>query len=92
MSQPALFVSHGASDLAIAAHPAGEWLDALGATLTAPRAVLVVSAHDLRSRPTLRLRHEGRIVHDYGASIRPSAGSRTPRRRRPISSNGPSHC
>lgn len=65
MRRPALFVSHGAPDLAIAAHPAGDWLDSLGAGMTPPRAVLVLSAHDVRERPTLRLRHEGRIVHDY---------------------------
>ena len=60
-----LFVSHGAPDLAIAAHPAGRFLDRLGAAMTAPRAVLVLSAHHVGPVPELVGRHGGRIVHDY---------------------------
>jgi 4,5-DOPA dioxygenase extradiol len=65
MARAALFVSHGAPDLAIAAHPAGRFLDTLGAAMPAPKAVLILSAHHVGAVPELVGRHAGRIVHDY---------------------------
>ena len=59
-----LFVSHGAPDLAISAHPAGRFLDQHGTRQT-PSAWIVISAHLHRATPSLVRRHDGRVMHDY---------------------------
>jgi 4,5-DOPA dioxygenase extradiol len=62
---PALFVSHGAPDLALD-RVKGADLVRLGASLPALRAVLVVSAHWERSPATLGTTTTRALLHDYG--------------------------
>ena len=50
---PTLFLSHGSPMLAIEDSAAGRFLDALGAQLPWPKAVVVASAHFMTDRPML---------------------------------------
>jgi 4,5-DOPA dioxygenase extradiol len=68
MSQrlPALFVSHGAPTLPMdREHPTHVFLKNLGASLPAPRAILVVSAHWDTHAPTLTTSSHPQTIHDF---------------------------
>jgi 4,5-DOPA dioxygenase extradiol len=65
-SLPALFVSHGAPTLPLnLAHPTHVFLKGLGATLPAPRAILVISAHWDTPVPTLTTSAHPGTIHDF---------------------------
>ncbi len=69
--QPTLFISHGAPTFALEPGIIGPKLQALGASLSRPRAVLVISPH---WRPgTLQLTSEARpeTIHDFGGFPKP---------------------
>jgi 4,5-DOPA dioxygenase extradiol len=65
-SQPALFLSHGAPDLALADNGASRFLRALGARLAQPDAIVVASAHHEGARPLVRAPERFRTWHDFG--------------------------
>jgi 4,5-DOPA dioxygenase extradiol len=64
--QPALFLSHGAPDLALADGEAHRFLRALGETLPRPEAIVIVSAHHEASRPSVRAPDRFVTWHDFG--------------------------
>lgn len=66
MTQPALFVSHGAPDLALSDSPARAFLAGLGKRLDRPDAILIASAHDEAPGPRVRAPAEFRTWHDFG--------------------------
>lgn len=67
MSRPALFVSHGAPDLALSDAPARRFLEALGPRLGRPNAIVIASAHDEASGgPVVRAPSRFRTWHDFG--------------------------
>jgi 4,5-DOPA dioxygenase extradiol len=63
---PALFLSHGSPMLAVEDSPAGRFLDALGAQLPRPRAIVVASAHFECERPSVGAAAQPATVHDFG--------------------------
>ncbi|RPE77303.1 DODA-type extradiol aromatic ring-opening family dioxygenase [Vulcaniibacterium tengchongense] len=63
---PTLFLSHGSPMLAVEDTPAGRFLDALGAGLPWPKAVVVASAHYAAEAPALGAAVRPRTVHDFG--------------------------
>lgn len=65
MTLPTVFVSHGAPTLPLSDSPAREFLGALGGELARPEAVLCVSAHWERPRPSLGLAERPETVHDF---------------------------
>lgn len=67
--QPALFVSHGAPDLALADSPAHRSLRSLGAGLTRPDAILIASAHHEAAGPAIRAPERFTTWHDFGQSF-----------------------
>lgn len=71
MTQPALFISHGAPDLALVDGPAHRALRRIGAELQRPDAILIVSAHHEASRPSLRAPSRFQTWHDFGRSFSP---------------------
>jgi 4,5-DOPA dioxygenase extradiol len=67
MSQPTLFISHGAPNLALKPqHPARRFLKNLGRELARPGAVVVVSAHWGAGRPTISAVDRHITVRDFG--------------------------
>jgi 4,5-DOPA dioxygenase extradiol len=65
-SLPSLFVSHGAPTFAIEPGLAGAQLRALGAALTRPRAILVVSPHWMTRGVEITAAERPETVHDFG--------------------------
>jgi 4,5-DOPA dioxygenase extradiol len=65
MSNPALFVSHGAPTLPLQDTPARAFLESLGASLEKPRAILVVSAHWETEVPTVNAVAVNDTIHDF---------------------------
>jgi len=64
---PAIFVSHGSPMLALEDAPARDFLKALPGLLPEkPKAILVVSAHWERLRPTLNAPLWNETIHDFG--------------------------
>jgi 4,5-DOPA dioxygenase extradiol len=63
---PSIFLSHGSPMLAVQDSPAGRFLDALGAQLPPPRAIVVASAH--YESPAVRVGAHPlpATVHDFG--------------------------
>lgn len=67
MTLPTLFLSHGSPMLAIQDSPARRALIDLGATLSRPTAILVVSAHwQSADGPTVSLSAQPKTIHDFG--------------------------
>lgn len=67
ISQPALFISHGAPDLALGASPARAFLESLGPRLERPDAIVIVSAHhEAQGGPSVRAPGRFRTWHDFG--------------------------
>jgi 4,5-DOPA dioxygenase extradiol len=60
-----IFVSHGAPTLPLQDTPARAFLERLGAELTRPKAILVVSAHWETERPTLNAFAVNETIHDF---------------------------
>lgn len=69
IAQPALFISHGAPDLAIADGPARRALRSLGASLAQPDAILIASAHHEAAGPAIRAPETFTTWHDFGAGF-----------------------
>jgi 4,5-DOPA dioxygenase extradiol len=66
-SQPALFISHGAPDLALSDAPARHFLAGLGPRLARPEAIVIASAHnEARGGPRVRAPRRFRTWHDFG--------------------------
>lgn len=67
MSRPALFISHGAPDLALSDAPARRFLEALGRRLERPDAIVIASAHhEAAGGPHVRAPARFRTWHDFG--------------------------
>ena len=66
MRMPSLFVSHGATTLALADSATGRLLDALGASLPQPRAIVIASAHFEASPTRISSAAEPATIHDFG--------------------------
>lgn len=66
MSNPALFISHGAPDLPLQPSPARDFLMQLGQQLDRPRAILVISAHWSTPYPIVSAAAQPRTIHDFG--------------------------
>lgn len=66
MSQPSLFFSHGAPDLALSDAPARRFIEGLGARLRRPEAILIASAHDEADGVVVRAPARFRTWHDFG--------------------------
>jgi 4,5-DOPA dioxygenase extradiol len=66
MTQPSLFISHGAPDLALGDAPARRFLEALGGRLARPDAIVVASAHHAGSGVAVRAPARFRTWHDFG--------------------------
>ncbi len=62
---PALFVSHGPPTIAVLDCPVRRFLEAYGAELGRPKAVLVVSAHWETSEPRVSATPEPGTIHDF---------------------------
>jgi len=69
MNQPALFISHGAPDLALVDGRTHRALRRIGAELRRPDAILIVSAHHEASRPSFRAPARFETWHDFGRSF-----------------------
>lgn len=63
MRMPTLFLSHGAPTLVMAKTPASDFLRSLASRVSAPKAILVVSAHWEAAQPTVGLGLE--TIHDF---------------------------
>ena len=66
MTQPSLFVSHGAPDLVLSDSPARHFLAGLGASLVRPDAILIASAHHEAEGVAVRAPVRFRTWHDFG--------------------------
>jgi 4,5-DOPA dioxygenase extradiol len=66
MTQPSLFLSHGAPDLAVSDVPARAFLRELGTTLTRPDAIVIMSAHHETDGVAVRAPVRFRTWHDFG--------------------------
>lgn len=66
MTQPALFVSHGAPDLAISDAPARRFLEGLASALPRPDAIVIASAHHEAKGVSVRAPARFRTWHDFG--------------------------
>ena len=66
MTQPSLFISHGAPDLALSNAPARQFLETLGGKLARPDAILIASAHDEAEGVVVRAPARFRTWHDFG--------------------------
>ena len=62
----AVFVSHGAPTLALASHPAADFLRALGAALPRPRSILLASPHWTGSGLQVKAPPRFSTWHDFG--------------------------
>ena len=65
LTMPSLFLSHGAPTLPLTDTPARAFLSGLGGTLTAPKAILVVSAHWETAAPTVSAVDRNETIHDF---------------------------
>jgi len=65
-TQPALFLSHGAPDLALADSPAHRFLRELGTWLERPDAIVIASAHHEGAGPLVRAPERFTTWHDFG--------------------------
>ena len=66
-TQPSLFISHGAPDLALSAAPARRFLEELGRRLHRPDAIVIASAHhEAAGGPEVRSPTRFRTWHDFG--------------------------
>ncbi|MDF1607412.1 class III extradiol ring-cleavage dioxygenase [Hoeflea sp. YIM 152468] len=64
---PALFISHGSPDTAIADTAAAGWLKRLAAELPRPRAIVVVSAHfEVTGHVAVSADPKPETIHDFG--------------------------
>lgn len=63
--QPALFVPHGAPTFALRPGAAGAALSAMAASLTLPRAIVIVSAHWDTAVPTVGFAERPETIHDF---------------------------
>lgn len=76
-TQPALFVSHGAPDLALSDAPARRFLERLGPRLARPDAIVIASAHhEAEGGPAVRAPARFRTWHDFGDFDRRLLGMR----------------
>lgn len=66
MTQPSLFLSHGAPDLALANVPAHHFLRRLGERLERPDAIVIASAHHENAVPSVRAPDRFETLHDFG--------------------------
>ncbi len=66
MTQPSLFLSHGAPDLLLSDAPSRHFLADLGTKLTRPDAIVIVSAHYEAEGVTVRAPARFRTWHDFG--------------------------
>ena len=66
MTQPSLFISHGAPDLALSDVPARAFLRALGTSLDRPDAIVIMSAHHEAGGVAIRAPARFRTWHDFG--------------------------
>lgn len=66
MTQPALFLSHGAPDLALVGSEAHLFLIELGRTLKRPDAIVIASAHHEAPRLSVRAPERFATWHDFG--------------------------
>lgn len=66
MTQPSLFISHGAPDLALSDSPARRFLEQLGRELERPEAILIASAHHEGAGVAVRAPARFRTWHDFG--------------------------
>ena len=66
MTQPSLFISHGAPDLALSDAPARLFLERLGRELKRPDAILIASAHNEAEGVVVRAPARFRTWHDFG--------------------------
>ncbi len=66
MTQPSLFISHGAPDLALSDAPARLFLEQLGLELERPNAILIASAHHEAEGVSVRAPARFRTRHDFG--------------------------
>lgn len=66
MTQPALFLSHGAPDLALSDAPARHFLEQLGGRLSRPDAIVIASAHHESRGVAVRAPARFRTWHDFG--------------------------
>lgn len=67
LTQPSLFVSHGAPSLALGPSPARTFLESLPTLLPArPSAILIISAHWEERVPTLNGLDRHLTIHDFG--------------------------
>lgn len=66
MFPPALFVSHGAPDLAVLDTPERHFLEGLAADLPRPSAIVSVSAHFETQRPTVSADPAPETIYDFG--------------------------
>ena len=64
--QPALFLSHGAPDLALIDSPAHRFLRELGPRLERPDAIVIASAHHEAAGPLVRAPERFVTWHDFG--------------------------
>lgn len=64
-SLPSIFVPHGAPTFALRPGAAGAALTAAAATLTRPRAIVVVSAHWETVEPTVGFAERPETIHDF---------------------------
>ncbi len=64
---PTIYVSHGSPMLALQDSPARRFLQGLGASLPAPTAILMVSAHwQTANTPAVSLAPQPATIHDFG--------------------------
>lgn len=66
MTQPSLFLSHGAPDLLLSDVPARDFLGELGGKLPRPDAIVIASAHHEARGVTVRAPARFRTWHDFG--------------------------
>ena len=66
MTLSSVFLSHGAPDLAIVPSAAHEFLKHLGGRIERPRALIVVSAHNMTHVPTVASGPSPHTVYDFG--------------------------
>ncbi|NRG18611.1 dioxygenase [Rhizobiales bacterium] len=66
MFLPALFVSHGAPDLAVLDTPERRFLEGLAGEIKRPRAIVSVSAHFETARPSVVADPSPETVYDFG--------------------------
>jgi 4,5-DOPA dioxygenase extradiol len=66
MTQPSLFISHGAPDLAVSDVPARAFLRELGTGLARPDAIVIMSAHHESGGVAVRAPARFKTWHDFG--------------------------